>query len=291
MDEATDKITTSDWNERDTTATESIASGSAVDYEEDAEQIRAGIEDTRADMSQTINEIQERLSPEHLMGQVKETVREATIGKVERVMETIGEVTEPAREAMSRAGTTIKEAGTTVGNSVWRNPIPIALIGLGVGMLFMSRRRGNGYSYDYDRSRSRSLTPRRQNLSGGGQMGESRYNSGTFDQVKETAGDLANRSTEALSNLGSRAKESANVVSNRFGDLLRDNPLAVGAVAVAAGTAVGLVLPSTRFESEYIGETSERLVDKAEEVARGALDKVQDAAKQMTQQENNPPQG
>ena len=293
MDEATNKINTSDWNERDTTATESIASGSAVDYEEDAEQIRAEIEDTRAEMSQTINEIQERLSPEHLMGQVKETVREATIGKVERVMETIGEVTEPAREAMSRAGSTIKEAGTSVGYSAWRNPIPLALIGLGVGMLFMKRRRGNGYSYDYDYDRSRTTLPptRRQNLSGGGQMGQTRYNSGTFDQVKETAGDLANRSTEALSHLGSRARESANMVSSRFGQVLRDNPLVVGAVAVAAGTAVGLALPSTRFENEYIGETSERLVDKAQEVARGAIDKVQDTARQMTQPENNPPTG
>ena len=161
MDEATDKITTSNWNESDTTATESIASGSDADYEEDAEQIRAEIEDTRADMSQTINEIQERLSPEHLMGQVKETVREATIGKVERVMETIGEVTEPAREAMTRAGTTIKEGGREIGNRIWRNPLPIALIGLGVGMLWMKSRRGNGYDY----SRTSSTTyPRRQNL-------------------------------------------------------------------------------------------------------------------------------
>jgi len=272
MDEATDQINTAD---------------------QDPEQIRAEIEDTRAEMSQTINEIQERLSPEHLMGQVKETVREATIGKVERVMETIGEVTEPAREAMSRAGSTIKEAGTSVGNSMWRNPIPLALIGLGVGMLWMKSRRGDGYT---DWSRSTSLSPKRQNLSGGGQMGQTRttttgaYNEGTFEQVKETAGNLANRSTEALSNLGSKARESATDVGNRFGQLLRENPLAVGAVAVAAGTAVGLALPSTRFESEYIGETSERLVDRAEEVARGAIDKVQDAAKQMTQPENKPQQ-
>ena len=110
-------------------------------------------------------------------------------------------------------------------------------------------------------------------------------------QVKETAGNLANRSTEALSNLSSKARENASEVSSRFGQLLRDNPLAVGAVAVAAGTAVGLALPSTRLESEYIGETSEMLVDKVQEVARGAIDKVQDAAKQMTQPENKPQQG
>lgn len=274
MGEATDKINTSNWNETDNTATESIASGSAVDYEEDAEQIRAEIEDTRAEMSQTINEIQERLSPEHLMGQVKETVRDATIGKVERVMETIGEVTEPAREAMTRAGSTIKEAGTSVGYRIWNNPIPIALIGLGVGMLWMKSRRGNGYDY----TRNTSLRPRRQSLSSGGQMG-----TGTLDQVKENASHLAHRSTEALSDLGSKARESANAVGTRFGQLMRDNPLAVGAVAVAAGTAIGLALPSTRIESEYIGEASERLVDRAQEVARGAIDKVQDTARQMTE--------
>ena len=89
--------------------------------------------------------------------------------------------------------------------------------------------------------------------------------------------------TNTLSNLGSKAKESASAVSDRFEQVLRENPLAVGAVAVAAGTAVGLVLPSTRIESEYMGDASERLVDKAQQVARGALDKVQDAAKHMAQ--------
>src|SRR5215211_6917753 len=160
MDEATDKINTSNWNESEITATESIASGSAVDYEEEAGQIRAKIEDTRAEMSQTINEIQERLSPEHLVGQVKESVREATIGKVERAMERVGEtlsdVTEPALEYMGRAGTTIKETGRSVGNSMWRNPIPVALIGLGVGMLCMRRfgRSGNGHDYETTTSRA-----------------------------------------------------------------------------------------------------------------------------------------
>lgn len=302
MGEATDKINTANWNEPETTTTQDddyrIASGSSADYDEDVEteQLRAEIEDTRADMSQTINEIQERLSPDHLMDQVKETVREATIGKVEKVMnkvgETLGEVTEPAREVMTRAGSTIKEAGTSVGYGVWRNPIPIALIGLGVGMLWMRRRRGNGYSYDYDTSQTTTQRTKRQNLSGG-QIGQTRYAStgtGTLNQVKESASDLANRSTEALSNLSSKARDGVNTVSTRFGQVLRDNPLAVGAVAVAAGTAVGLALPSTRLENEYIGETSERLVDKAQEVARGAMDKVQDAARQMTQPENNPQQ-
>src|ERR1044072_9218087 len=95
----------------------------AADSEENTEQLRADIEDTRAEMTQTINEIQERLSPEHLVGQVKETVREATIGKVEKVMERVGEtisgVTEPALEVAGRAGTAIKKAGSAIGYRRW----------------------------------------------------------------------------------------------------------------------------------------------------------------------------
>ena len=71
MDEATNKMRTADWNEDRTTTQHDdsyIASASADDYDENTEQIRAEIEDTRAEMSQTINEIQERLSPEHLDG-------------------------------------------------------------------------------------------------------------------------------------------------------------------------------------------------------------------------------
>jgi len=263
MDEATDKISTADR---------------FTDDYEDPEQLRADIEDTRAEMSQTINEIQERLSPENVMDQVKEKVREATIGKVERVMnrvgETIGEVTEPAREV-------VMETGRSAADVVWRNPIPVALIGLGLGMIAMRAfRRGNGYDYDETRRRSS-----RQNFTSTetpyGWHQTQDVSTGTVNRVKETASDLAHRSTEAINNLGTRAKDTASSIGTRVEHMLYENPLAVGAVAVAAGTAVGLMLPTTRFESEYIGETSERLVDKAQEVAREAIDKVQNVAEQQ----------
>ena len=279
MGEATNKMNTTDWNEESVTSTQHddsyVASESSDDIGEDTEQIRADIEDTRAEMSQTINEIQERLSPEHLMGQVKETVREATIGKVERVMDKVVDATEPAREAVGRAGTAIKETGISVADSMWRNPIPVALIGLGLGMLVMRTYRGNGSVYETGQTTPR----RRQNFN----SGQTQYGSttGTLNQVKETASDLADRSTAAISNLGAKAKDSVSTVGERLGQALRDNPLAIGAVAVAAGTAVGLALPSTRIESEYVGEASEKLVDKASEVAREAIHRVQNAAQQM----------
>lgn len=56
--------------------------------------------------------------------------------------------------------------------------------------------------------------------------------------------------------------------------LVHENPLAVGAAAVAAGAAVGLALPATHIEHEYMGEASEKVVDKAQQVARDAIDRV-----------------
>ena len=317
MGEATNKMNPGNWDKERLTSTQDddlyVTSGSADDFDENPEQLRAEIEDTRAEMSQTINEIQERLSPDYLMDQVKETVREATVGKVERVMhragETIADATEPAREAMGRAGTAIKETGMSVADTVWRNPIPAALIGLGLGMLVVRSVRGNGRDYE-----TRHTMPRRQQYFRGDEMeygdplgptgtgadmdmrtgldtgmdtrmgNRTGAGAGTLDRVKETATDLADRSTTALSHLGTRAKDTASTAGKRLGQVLRENPLAVGAVAVAAGTAVGLALPSTRFENEYIGEASANLVDKAQEVARGAIDKVQDAAQQMTEE-------
>ena len=305
MGEATDKINTANWSEDRTTSTydddSRIASASSDDYDENTEQLRADIEDTRAGMSQTINEIQERLSPENVMDQVKEKVREATIGKVERVMnrvgETISEVAEPVGEVLNNAGTTIKQTGKSAYGVINRYPIPVALIGLGLGMLAMrAYRRGNGYDYN-DRSTSSGMG--RQTLTGGQtqygrgrsqyELGQSHYTTGgTLNQVKETASDLAHRSTEALNNLGTRAKDTASSLGDSCARLLRENPLALGAVALAAGTAVGLVLPTSRFETEYIGETSERFVDKAQEVAREAIDKVQNVAEQQMAPESQP---
>jgi hypothetical protein len=182
---------------------------------------------------------------------------------------------------------------------MWRNPIPVTLIGLGLGMLVMRKYRGNGSDYE-TRPTDKQRRPHSRKYYSGAEMdyGETMGattgarrdtrtgmgGSNALDQVKETASDLANRSTAALNNLSTKAKDSASTVGKRFGEVLRENPLAVGAVAVAAGTAVGLALPSTRFENEYVGEASEKLVDKAQEVAREAIDKVQSAAQQMTQE-------
>jgi hypothetical protein len=273
------------------------------DVDTETERIKAEIEDTRAEMGQTLNELQERLSPEHLMDQVKETVREATIGKVERAMEkvneTISNVTEPAMEVMGRAGEKIKEGGSAVTNSIYRNPIPFALVGLGLGMIIIRQVRGadtrttrSQRTYELDSDVGYGMaTPRYAGR--GAQYGTSgeyagaarQYASkrGTLKQMTHTASDLMHGTAETVSNLTHQAKERAVKAGRGLEHLVYQNPLAVGAAAVAVGAAVGLALPRTRIEKEYMGEASEKLVDRAQQVARDAMDKVKTAAQPAQQ--------
>ena len=270
--------------------------GQLDDPDINTERIKAEIEDTRAEMGQTINEIQERLSPERLMDQVKETVRDATIGKVERAMDKVGDkisnVTEPAIEAMGRAGETLKETGYSITSTVRQNPIACTLIGLGLGMYVVNRIRNadgrtsrmTSYGSDFESGMAKPMYAGkgRQYATSGEYAGASReYDSskrGMFSQMADTAGGFAHDAGEKVSDLGHQAAEGARWAGRGIQRLMNENPLAVGAAAVAVGAAVGLALPTTRVEHEYMGEASEKLMDKAQQAARDAMDKVKSAA-------------
>lgn len=269
--------------------------GQLDDPDMNTERIKAEIEDTRAELGQTINEIQERLSPQHLMGQVKDTVRDATIGKVERAMDKVGDkisnVTEPAMEAMGRAGETLKETGYSITSTVRQNPIACTLIGLGLGMYLVNRFRNadsptsrmRSYGSDFESETSKPLYAGkgRQYATSGEYAGASRqYGStkrGMFRQMKDTTGGLVYDAGEMVSDFGHQAADGARWAGRGIQRLMNENPLAVGAAAVAVGAAVGLALPTTRVEHEYMGEASEKLMDKAQQAARDAMDKVKSA--------------
>ena len=85
-------------------------------------EIRADIEDTRAEMGGTLTELGDRLDPGNLMNEAKENVREATIGRVEE---------------------TAKGMSDMVMETIKRNPIPAAMAGAGLALLWMNRSNGS----------------------------------------------------------------------------------------------------------------------------------------------------
>lgn len=307
---------------------------------DETEEIRADIEQTRSEMSETIEALQERLSPtalkeqavdqfqdvrEHVKEQVREqiqeakaAVREATIGKVENMVHT--------------ASNTAQDARYTVMDTIRQNPIPAAMVGLGLAWMFMnrsstpSRRSTNdyarvGYSGDqtyyarqpYAGGSSYYGNPsyyEEQRGSGGvvrqGQQAVSNVASRAQDtasniagtagnvasniadtagnvasNIADTAGNVVDQAQETVGNLAGQAQYRVQRVEDRFQETLYQNPLAVGAVALALGTAVGLALPATRREHELMGEARDNLVEKVQGAAQDTMEKAQRVAEQV----------
>lgn len=73
---------------------------------------------------------------------------------------------------------------------------------------------------------------------------------------------------------GEKAGQQA---SAGFQKLLRDQPLAIGVIGLAFGAIVAASLPRSRQEDELLGDTKERMADKASQLsgrARAKVDKV-----------------
>jgi len=293
------------------------AAGDDMDVEEVAE-IRENIEQTRADMSETINAIQERLNPEHLKEQViegvkeqfqeaKDTVRQATIGKVEDMVQS--------------ASNTVYETRRTVVQTIKENPIPAALVGIGLGWLWMNARSNDSSKYRMNlsgRGRYRSGSypgseVYERGAVGYGEIGygsaapgydartrssayptgEKEYGGGTLNKAQETASNLASTAQDKVSGAVNQAQETASYLADqaqrqtryageRLQGALEENPLAVGVVALALGAAVGFTLPLTTRENQLMGETRDSLVDKAQTVAQDAMQSVQRVAERVT---------
>jgi ElaB/YqjD/DUF883 family membrane-anchored ribosome-binding protein len=88
--------------------------------------------------------------------------------------------------------------------------------------------------------------------------------------------------------LAERAEWRVRRASQRSREFAEDNPLAVGAMAVAAGVGVGLLLPATRKEAELMGSARDRLVDEARETAREIGQKARETAQELKQTVSEP---
>lgn len=331
-------------------AESSETDANATDETDETEQIRAEIEATRSQMSETIDAIQEKLSFNNIADQVKETVSDqissavetardavydATIGKAGDFMQNVGKsFGKSLSDVTGNMGNALGDTSSSAIGTVRRNPIAFALIGAGVAMLFMQSRRRSSYatSYDYDnydyelgadagvntdRSSRRGRSGRStlnlasekvgnvantayegvtsaassaysgvSNAASSALGGVSSVAGSAVSGVKSGAGTAYQGLTSAASTAYDRAGEISTQARDTYEQYLEQSPLAVGAVAMALGAAVGMMIPSTRYEGELMGEAKEQLVQRAEGYAREAIDKVQQMAGEVTKTVN-----
>ena len=233
--------------------TKSVTEGVVADHR--TEEIRAEIEETREDMTETINAIQDKLRPGNIVAGATERVREAT--------------TEKVRHMANRASDAAER----------QNLLPAALIGIGTAWLLMNRSGRGSRSYgEYSTGAPRNTeygSPEDYSRAVG-TRGASEPAGGV--DVSAMAGRATERAGELAHDARERVQRTTRRAQSQLQRAINENPLAVGAAAVILGAAVGLALPETEHENEWMGETRDTVLDKAQDVARTTAERVKDAA-------------
>jgi hypothetical protein len=109
-----------------------------VNVDERTRDIRNEIEETRVEMSETIDAIQEKLKPRNLVASATDRVRNAA---TERVRDMADTASQTAQQAVDYT----RDMASSVTDRARRNPIPFALIGVGAAWLLSNRSQRRSY--------------------------------------------------------------------------------------------------------------------------------------------------
>ena len=290
----------------------------------ESEAIRSDIEQTRESMDRTIDKISDRMKPRHLLDQLLDFFRSHN---GDRAGATAGSV-------LTKVGKGAGQAATGMVTVVRRHPVPSLLIGAGITWAVVeNRRRHRGNGYDHESAYEKSAYGEQMqgkdweeaqefgeaeefhaseveavpNVSTS--MGEKTSNMGT--SVKETMKEKAQRLKEKTQQIGNRISEGARAVGRtaqrgyttsrtRFVEASDEYPIAMGVGFLAAGVLLGLALPHSRKEDQWIGRTADRtkrqakqqiqstaqdLVERGQNVASAATSAATQAVKESAQQQ------
>lgn len=238
-------------------------------------EIRDEIARTRSEMSNTIGKIQDRLKPEHLIQQAKDSVQEAAAAKMRTIMHSANET------AGAVAGTTRRVADQAT-DYVKHHPVQFALMAAGVTWLLTRNNRPawrgtRGYNVANDWQGS--------DASEGYAAQAKDKTREVVDQVRDAASGASAQVRDAATTATDQVQRSWQRAGHTSQRWLTENPLAVGVAAVAAGVALGLVVPGTRLEDRTLGATRDSMVEKAGDAARDLRDavvvKAKDAAEEV----------
>ncbi|MER8413555.1 hypothetical protein [Mesorhizobium sp. M0618] len=163
------------------------------------------------------------------------------------------------------------------------NPLPVTMVGAGLAWLMFGSGTSNTAhgpaGYPLPSAPARHDEGERGGFSGTlSDAAESLSSSATSvgDTISSTARAAAAGLTGSAANASSTTGDMAKA-SRSAQYLLEDQPLAVAAVGLAIGAAIGAMLPHTATEDEQLGAYGDKLRDTAETM----LDRGLDEAKQV----------
>jgi hypothetical protein len=216
--------------------------------------LRAEIDRTREDLSETVNAIQDRLRPSTVASNAAESIKHAAMSKVRDVADS---------DSVSYMAA---------------NPIPMTMVAIGVAGLAWLATAGR-QAHDSRPYARRDYYPPGRDWSAASKSGLEGGSSASS----------ARAGTSGYSAYGTRAAGDNRVgygtrrPSQGSGQAYlqrawRQNPLMIGVAAAVAGAVVGLGVPETERENELMGETRDRMIDSVQDTVRDKVDQVQQAA-------------
>ncbi|MDP9368269.1 MAG: DUF3618 domain-containing protein [Chloroflexota bacterium] len=208
------------------------------------EALASEIEQTRSDLTETLDAIQERLAPERITGQavdaaseVTEQARDAALEvaeyaireATEQVKVAVRELTDQARAAVreatvgrvervaSNANQSAQGVGASVTQLIKQNPGAAALTGLGLGWMWMSRSGGSSGSQPMQSAQQTAGSAVGQVQEVSGRIaGQVQHSTGHIvDQVQETTGQVVSRAEETVEQAGDQLQYQAHQMQHQ----------------------------------------------------------------------------
>ncbi|GAA5177546.1 YtxH domain-containing protein [Modicisalibacter zincidurans] len=244
------------------------------------EEIEADIAQHRERLDESLEELEERYSPQQLINRTFDYVRHGG-----------------ANEFAANLGETIKQ-----------NPAPFMVTSVGLGwLIWSSQRSANGRPHSGNGTRGvEGYYPSKPvaTTSGNDSQGHGRtaaakekaqhmsdkaqHMSGSIkDRARGMSDGMRERTSRARA--GSRnamhgASSRAQSVGQQTTHFIKEHPVMAGALGIALGAAIGSLLPSTRTEDERLGAMRDKTVDRATEEGERYAEEARAKANEKAEQ-------
>ena len=210
-------------------------------------------------MSETLGEIQDRLRPDHLIQQAKDSVTEAATGKVRNIMHSAGETATMVADQTSTQAEPrrITSARIPCRWRSWPAASPGGCCAAAIGRTSGKARLKAGATLATAQTlilpmaRTARCARRLARYASTARETVGEYASSARQTVSEAAEAARCRALKASERVSSaaqtasvRAQETWRSASTSVDSWVHEYPLAAGAIAVAVGAAVGLRVPS-----------------------------------------------
>ncbi len=285
--------------------------------------LRERISATRAHMSETIEQIGSHLDPAHLKQEFKDGMREQVEETKEAARMKVKNMTHQMEDSMNQTGRTLMDTvrenpmpaalvgvgfgwlvaeGRKQQSNGHGRQLPERYGAVRPSPGYLGAYAEGGYAQPAGEidiltvgvegeSHHESKTERaRQKARSAAEDLRGRAEHAT-DSARETASEMTDEARKRATQAKMRAEQTFHEAEMRArrmeGSLersMRENPLAAGAAMVAAGFAVGMMIPETDQERELMGDMRERVGERAHEKADQVGGKIKHVAEETARQ-------